>query len=195
MKLAQASAYFCHTPVDLWDGQAWFQQVTKATLQVAPRTASTRSLHQRPRLLKLPQALDSKWQCARLPNGEVYVLASYNADMRGTDAYTHLYQMVEAPYPVDIARFQTTKLASGAPGAKTRTVVAQTYGGYYPGGSTASSEFDTVSYGQFTVYLPGAMGQVLSEDCELDLDGATFTIEQYGPQGISLLVTARRRQG
>lgn len=193
MRLGQAINYFCRTPVDLFDGKAWHEAEIKGSFESYARNTSQNALGVSRRIFKTPKALGPKWHAIRVPDGGVFLLADYNVDVQGGAAYNHVYQVDEAPFEIKVIAVESDKRASGVSGPTREVVRASTYGNAERVSAVGSSVFEDAEYAKFDIELPAALDGIATSECELDLDGKRFTIDEHAVVGRLLRIVGKRR--
>lgn len=180
--------------MDLWDGTTWALNEAQVSVEAYGRSTTSGSLGRTRRIAKSTRPLDDRWQCLRVAaTGQTYLIASHHTDQMHGHVYNHVYQIDEAPYPIDIIHFQTQKRASGAAGSAVPTVVGQTYGACYRSEAEGSDTFESLTYVAFEIEMPVAMKPLVTRDAVLRMNGSEFDVAEVVEADKALLVRATRR--
>ena len=180
MELSQAAGYFNTVPLDGWDGSAWVNNIASGDFLTYDRFLGPRTFGHLQRMFYLSGdgAAVKPYEVVRTPEGQIYIVASFNHDYKHDHAYATSFLLQEALYTAEVIEFVTTPAPSGIGGTKTENVVATYHCHMERYTSEASSEFDIVRYGTFIFTLPlSALGD-LTVDRELRVDNTDFELKE-----------------
>ena len=180
MELQQAAGYFNTVPIAGYTGSAWVSNVASGDFLTYDRFLGPRTFGHLQRMFHIAGngSAVMPYEVVRTPDSKVYLVASYNHDVRGTEAYATSFLFQEAFYTVGIVDMQTTSAPSGIGGTLDR-VVSHTYHGHMDRyTSEASTEVDTVRYGTHIIQLPLSAMPHVTADSELLIDGVYFEVKE-----------------
>lgn len=180
MELIQAAGYFNTVPIDGYTGATWVSNVAEGDFLTYDRFLGPRTFGHLQRMFHIAGdgAAVMPYEVIRTPDSKVYLVASYNHDFRGTEAYATSFLFQEAFYSIGIVDMQTTTAPSGIGGTLNR-VVTHTYHGHkerYT--SEASTEANTVRYGTHIIQLPLSAYANVNVDSELLIDDIYFEVKE-----------------
>lgn len=180
MDLIQAAGYFNTVPIDGYDGAAWDLEVARGDFLTYDRFLGPRTFGHLQRMFHIAGdgADVMPYEVVRAPDGKHYLVASYNHDFRGSEAYATSFLFQEAFYYVGIVDLQTTPAPSGIGGTLNRVVTHSYYGHMERFTSEASSEVDVVRYGTHVIQLPLSAMPYVNTDSELVIDGIYFEVKE-----------------
>ena len=180
MELSQAAGYFNSVPLDGWDGSAWVSDIASGDFLTYDRFLGPRTFGHLQRMfhLKGDGSEVHPYEVVRTPAGDIYIVASFNHDFRGTEAYATSFLLQQAQYTAEIIKFITTPAPSGIGGTVVENVVATHYCHMERYTSQGSDEFDLVRYGTFIFTLPLSALTDLSVDKELRVSGIDYELKE-----------------
>lgn len=119
MDLGRAITRFTNTAINRWDSTItdWVNTEFCGSLQVFDRFITEREFGQKKRILLLDgcNKMDTDISVIRLEGSEeAFLVEKFNEDVRYGEVYTYTYLLHEAPYYVNVCKFGTKVLASGA---------------------------------------------------------------------------------
>ncbi|MCK5432662.1 MAG: hypothetical protein KAJ03_07950, partial [Gammaproteobacteria bacterium] len=176
MKLAQAVKKFATTPLDGWNGTSWDQDIAKVVHTTYDRFVTQRTFGALKRVFLSPEAIDTKYEVVRTPDGSKFLLTFDNLDIVRDETYDFVYLVFEANYSISIAKFTTTPSASGMASAAVRAVTATVFGDIERISFSRSREFDVVTYPRMVATVP--LTTVVDTDDELTVDGVDYAIDE-----------------
>jgi hypothetical protein len=180
MELSQAAGYFNTVPLDGWNGSAWVSDIAYGDLMTYDRFLGPRTFGHLQRMFHIQGdgAAVHPYEVVRTPTGQIYIVSSFNHDLRGSSAYATSFLLQEALYTVKLIEFTTTPAPSGVGGILTENVVGTYFANMERYTSQGSDEFDLVRYGTFIFTLPLAALADLSVDKELRVDGVDYELKE-----------------
>lgn len=183
MELSQAAGYFNKVPVDGWDGSAWVLGIERGNFLTYDRFVGPRVFGHKQRMLLVggDGANVMPYEVIRTPDSTIYIVLSYNHDIKGSDAYSTTFLLQQAPYLGAVMENVTTPAPSGIGGTVTPTQIAQYHCDVERYTGTGSSEMDIVTYGIMTIVLPLAALSVIKPEHELLIDSRTYEIKEVNP--------------
>lgn len=183
MKLGQATAHFNDVVFDGYDGSAWVSNVAAGNFLTYDRFLGPRTFGHKQRMVLIggDGAAALAYEVLRTPDGKIYLVISYNHDIRDEGTYATSILLQEAPYTADVTEYQTTTAPSGLESDAVPTTIATFHCDLERYTSEASSEFDTVRYGIMTIMLPKSAISVVGTDHELLISGRYYEIKEVEP--------------
>lgn len=180
MEFSQAAGYFNSVPLEGWDGSEWVKDVVYGDFLTYDRFLGPRTFGhlQRMFLVGGDGADLMPYEVVRSPTGETYIVASYNHDFKGGEAYATSFLLQQAEHYGDVIEYVTTPATSGLAGSKTETVVAQYHCHLERYNSQASAEFDTLRYGTFIFTFPLSALALLNVDKEVKVSGINYELNE-----------------
>jgi hypothetical protein len=180
MELSQAAGYFNTVPLDGWNGSSWVNDVAVGDFLTYDRFLGPRTFGHLQRMYHVEgDGTDlHPYEVVRSPGGQIYIVASYNHDFRGSTAYATSFLLQQALYIGDVITYTTTPAPSGIGGTKTPVIAGTFFCHMERFTSENSSELDTVRYGTFIFTLPRAALAVLSVDAEMRIDGIDYELKE-----------------
>jgi hypothetical protein len=180
MELRQAAGYFNTVPIDGYTGAAWVSSIASGDFLTYDRFLGPRTFGHLQRMFHIEGdgAAVTPYEVVRTPDGKIYLVASYNHDFRGTEAYATSFLFQEAFYSVGIVDMQTIPAPSGLGGTLNPVVTHTYYGHMERYTSEASTEVDTVRYGTHVIQLPLSALAVVDTDSELLIDDIYFEVKE-----------------
>jgi hypothetical protein len=180
MEFSQAAGYFNTVPLDGWNGSAWVSNIAYGDLMTYDRFLGPRTFGHLQRMFYMQGdgAAVHPYEVVRNPAGEIYIVASYNHDFCGREAYATSFLLQQALYTAQIITYTTVPAPSGIGGTKVESLSDPYYCHMERYTSTTSSEVDVVRYGTFIFTFPKSALAALSEDKELRVDGVDYELNE-----------------
>lgn len=182
MELSQASSYFSSVPLAGWDeaNQVWVPDIAYGDFLTYDRFLGPRTFGHLQRMFHVTGngAELRAYEVVRSPEGQIYLVASFNHDFRDGSAYATSFLLQECLYTIELIDLVTTPAPSGVGGSMTPTVVGSYHGHVERYTSEASTEADTVRYETHIFQLPLSVRPFITVDSELRVDGKYHEIKE-----------------
>ena len=196
MKLAQAAAWFNHTPLAGWDGSAWVPDIAWGSFQVYDRFISDREFGQKKRVFTCGdgEAIDSAYLAVRSPDGNIYLVSSVNTDVQGTEVYNRTYMLMLAGFVADVYSVVTGTAPSGVARNATPVLDATLHCDLARYGASSSREVGDLRLTLHEVTLPASYPVTTSH--YLVIDEVRYTVQEaFRELDLVVLRCAKRGAG
>ena len=183
MELGQAAAYFNTVALEGWNGSAWVADVAKGNFLTYDRFLGPRTFGHKQRMFLMGNDGSElmPYEAVRIPGGLIYLVMSYNHDIKGTTRYATSFLLQQADFIAEIIEYVTVDAPSGIPGSKTPTVIGTFFTDQERYNSEASREFDDVRYETTVFTLPKSAEPLLTVDHELKVNNIMFEVKEVYP--------------
>ena len=193
MKISQAIAQFADTPLAGWDGASWTEGVAFGDFFSFDQFISDRPSGQKKRMFvttdgnKIPSGYDA----VRVPNGDVYLVTTSNPDFVNTELYKHTFLLQRAAFSADVISKTITERASGLAGDMAEASLGTYFCDIERVTSDRSTEFDSVRYPVYNIFLPRAAA--VTADVEIEIDAIRYDVREVNLSlDLKIAMAARR---
>ena len=184
MELSQASSYFSTVSLDGWNEatQSWISGIAAGDFLTYDRFLGPRTFGHLQRMFHMTSDGSSlmPYEVVRSPEGQIYLVASFNHDFHNDEAYATSFLLQQAQYTVGIVEMVTVDAPSGIGGTVTPTVIATVHGNRERYTSQASDEVDVVRYETFIFNLPLSALDLVNTDSELKVGDIYYEVKELG---------------
>lgn len=178
MKLANGIRKFARTPLEGWDHATgtWVPNVAKGNFMTFDRFISDRSFGQNKRIFMTPVAMTipPEFSIVRVGGEEIFLVESLNRDImqdREGGAYSHIFQLREAPFPARVINFSGAVLASGQKGPRVEVASQLTFIAAERYAFDAMTVIDGAKVARDQLYVAGEL--TMDVESEIQVEGAT----------------------